>query len=95
MFDLEIDNLRLTLVNAAGHEHRVASIAERAMALLADRLDARAAKGAALAGRLNGQSRGMSLDLSNTSDEQAAEHVADACLNTLDVEAMTKRGRGI
>ena len=39
--NLDIDHLRLTFMNASGHEHRVASIAECAIALLAERVDER------------------------------------------------------
>jgi hypothetical protein len=41
--DLRIDRLRLVVRNAAGHEHRLASITERAAALLAHGVDARRA----------------------------------------------------
>lgn len=76
MPDLEIENLRLTFRNAAGHEHRIASIAERAMALLAERMEQRISAPAR-------PSAPAYLDLAKTGDEQAARIVADLCLDAL------------
>lgn len=78
MPDLEIENLRLTFRNAAGHEHRIASIAERAMALLAERIEEQGA----IRSRQIGDVR-PALDLARTGDEQAARIVADLCLDAL------------
>jgi hypothetical protein len=83
LFDLEIDHLRLTLLNGGGHEHRVASIAERAMALLADRMDERAVSGGMPADRKRIEAPSVRLDLNTASDEEAARQVAEACLDAL------------
>jgi len=85
MFHLEIENLRLTFRNASGHEHRVAPIAERAMALLAQRVEERWRSSAATRPQ---QAHGLdpsplSLDLGATGDEQAAGLIADLCLEAL------------
>lgn len=79
MFDLEIQNLRLTFRNAKGHEHRIAPIAERAMALLAERLEERAPHTAAPPN----PPPAVHLDLAATADEQAARQIADVCLEAL------------
>jgi len=79
MFDLEIQNLRLTVRNAQGHEHRIASIAERAMALVAERADDRWRSSAASAQ----QPSAVHLDLGTIGDEQAARMIADVCLSVL------------
>lgn len=76
MPDLDIANLRLTFRNSAGHEHRIASIAERAMALVAERMEQRVATPSR-------QSAPAQLDLARTGDEQAARIVADMCLKAL------------
>lgn len=74
MFNLEIDRLRLTIRNMSGQEHRVAPIAERAMALLSERMGE----------RTNGRRpAGGNVDLSTLDDEQAASHIADLCLDAL------------
>ena len=76
MPDLDIANLRLTFRNAAGHEHRIASIAERAMALVAERMEQRVATPSR-------QPAPAQLDLARTGDEQAARIVADMCMEAL------------
>jgi len=80
MFDLEIQNLRLTIQNAQGHEHRLAPIAERAMALLAERADEHWRTAATRAGQ---PAAPLNLDLGHTGDEQAARLIADMCLEAL------------
>jgi hypothetical protein len=79
MPDLEIESLRLTFRNATGHEHRIASIAERAMALLAERMEERRSM-PPIADLRPAPAR---LDLAATGDEQAARVVADLCLEAL------------
>ena len=86
MFDLKIEQLRLNIQKAAGHEYRLQPIALRALVLLAERLDGPNGIGAsALSGRqldtLNAEPLDLHLDL--ISDEQAAEGIATAWANAL------------
>ena len=85
MLDLKIDRLQLEINNAAGHEHRIAPIAERAAALLAERIDIQYRDGRArIDGNIGGiTARPINLDLTRTSDEHAAQTVADAWLDAL------------
>jgi hypothetical protein len=78
VFDLKIERLRLTIQNAAGHEHRIQPIAMRALELLAHQLDG-------LSGRQLDTltARPIDLNLSHVSDEQAAEGIANAWANAL------------
>ncbi len=80
MSDLEIQHLRLTFRNAQGHEHRIAPIAERAMAMLAERMDERARRAASAP---PDSAPPVQVDLTTTGDEQAARQIADACLDAL------------
>jgi hypothetical protein len=86
MLDVKIEQLRLNIEDGTGHEHRLRPIALRAVALLADRLDARMAEGRQ---KTSGQEREslrvppVSLNLNGMSDEQAAGAIADALLETL------------
>jgi hypothetical protein len=85
MLDLKIDCLQLEINNAAGHEHRIGAIAERAAAMLAEHIDIQYRDGRA---RLEGDGGGITarpinLDLNRTSDEHAARVVADAWLDAL------------
>ena len=83
MFDLKIERLRLTIQNAAGHEHRIQPIALRALVLLAQRLDGPNTN--VLSGRqFDDLTAGpIELDLSHVSDEQAAEGIARTWANSL------------
>jgi hypothetical protein len=86
MLELKIDHLNLNMENAAGHEHRVRPVAERAVALLSNRLEARwAVEGwaprAAELDHLDIQP--LSLNLNGVSDEQAAQAIADALFDAL------------
>jgi hypothetical protein len=86
MFDLKIEQLRLNIKNAAGHEHRIPPIALRAVTLLASHLDGPSGSGlTALSGRqLNAlNAEPIDLELSNVSDEQAAEGIARTWANAL------------
>jgi len=89
MVDFRIERLQLRIENAAGHEHRIHSIAMRAAAILADRLQERLATGASAPdpAAIDGLSaHPVSLNLNGMSDEQAAGGVAAAWL-----EAVTLR----
>lgn len=83
MFDLKIERLRLTIQNAAGHEHRIQPIALRALVLLAHQLDGPNTN--VLSGRqldaLTAQP--IDLNLNHMSDEQAAEGIARSWANSL------------
>lgn len=86
MIDFKIDLLNLSLEDAAGHEHRVRPIAARAAALFAARLDERWADkepgaGSQTIDALNAPL--VSLNLSEMSDEQAADRIANAWLEVV------------
>jgi len=83
MTELTIDLLKLNLENGAGHEHRVGPITERAVGLLTEKLGIyleSSTSRSALFKTLNGAA---DLNLSATSDEQAAQVIADAWLQAL------------
>jgi hypothetical protein len=89
MPDVTIDQLHLSVDNAAGHEHRIGPIAERAVTILARRWSERFAPGAGLPeslviGDLNAQP--VFLDLGQISDEQSSERIAGALLEALGLE---------
>jgi hypothetical protein len=83
VFDLKIERLRLTIRNAAGHEHRIQPIALRALALLADQLDG--PNMSVVSGRQFDAltARPIDLNLSEVSDEQAAAGIASVWANAL------------
>jgi hypothetical protein len=86
MTDLKIERLRLNIANVAGHEHRLQSIALRAVTLLAAHLDGpQGIGGRAHSGRqwdaLN--TGPIDLQLNLMSDDQAAEGLAAAWVNAL------------
>lgn len=85
MLDLKIERLKIEINNAAGHEHRMGGIAERAAALFAQQIDIRYGEGNAYPARdvavVSG--RPVDLDLSRTSDEYAARSIAGAWLDAL------------
>jgi hypothetical protein len=80
--DLRIDLLRLDLISAAGHEHRIEPIALRAATLLAERLAARAAAGVHREPQAIDAvtAPAASIDMARTSDAEAADQIADAWL---------------
>jgi len=80
---LQIDQLRLTLLNAAGHEHRISLIATRAAELLAGRIEKRPALGNPAFGNHEKASASLNLNLDAADDEQAAIAIADACLEAI------------
>jgi hypothetical protein len=84
MLDLKIDRLELKINNAAGHEHRIGPIAERAAALLAEHIDILYHDGRAhLEGAGTITARPIDVDLNRTSDEHAARVIADGWLDAL------------
>lgn len=84
MPELTIDLLKLNFENAAGHEHRIGPITERAVALFTQRaaisLES-SAPGPVMFESLN--ENPANLDLNSTSDEQAAHVIADAWFQIL------------
>lgn len=83
--DFNIDRLRLEIGNAAGHEHRIQPIALRAAEVLAARLQQQyAGDGRTPSAKLDTVSApSVNLDLSRTSDEQAANKIVRAWLAAL------------
>jgi hypothetical protein len=85
MADLDIRSLSLNIENASGCEHRVQTIAARAAALFATWLDERVAdSGPSASVSVESLSAlPVSLNLSSTSDEQAANDIANAWLEAV------------
>jgi hypothetical protein len=86
MTDLSIDVLRLDLGGATGHEHRLATVAARALERLAERLgqrwpDTYRAGGTAVVEALSVHAE--PIDWERTSDDEAARRVADALFEAL------------
>ena len=86
--ELRIECLRLEIADATGHEHRIQPIAQRAAKLLTEWLEQQQA--ASGGGRASAEiesvsAPAMSLDLSRTSDEQAANDIAAAWLDAVAV----------
>ena len=86
MLDLRIDQLRLQIDAAPGQAYRVGPIAERALAVLAERLHERLVA----ADRVPGSesideihAAPVRLDLSTMSDRQAADAIAATLLEAL------------
>jgi hypothetical protein len=81
---LRIELLRLTIRNAAGHEHRLRPITARAAAILAEGLDTRRTSGPpAPAGALALVAAPVRVDLARMSDAAAARAIASAWLAAL------------
>jgi Tfp pilus assembly protein PilV len=79
-----IECLRLEINNAAGHEHRIQPIALRAAEVLAARLEQQYAGAGRKSARLDTVSApAVNVDLSRTSNEQAANSIAGAWLAAL------------
>ena len=85
MLDLKIERLRIEIAHAAGHEHRIGEITERATALFAEQIEIRYGGAQTYPDRTlqSVSARPVNLDLSRTSDEQAAHSIADAWLDAL------------
>ncbi len=89
MANVNIDRLNLTIENARGHEHRVAPIARHAADIFTTRLDEQLKS----AGRqpsstdLDALSASpLRFDLRSMSDAQAANAIADAWLNAVQLK---------
>ncbi len=79
--DLRIELLRLTIHNAAGHEHRLGPIAARAAAILAERLDARRTSGPPVpTGPTPLAAAPARVDLARMSNDAVAHEIAGAWL---------------
>ena len=86
VLDLRIDQLRLQIDAAAGQAYRVGPIAERAMAVLAERLHERltAADRMPRSGSIDEmRTATVRLDLKTMSDRQAADAIAATLLEAL------------
>jgi hypothetical protein len=84
MVNLTIDSLQLQVQKAAGHEHRLHGIAQRAASILGQRLSERyrTAEEAPDALHLDVVTAPvLQLDLNHISDDEAAGHVANAWLD--------------
>ena len=82
MLDLKIDCLRLNIENAAGHEHRIQPITERAMSILAERWT-EAGSGGGSQDIENLSAPPIDLNLGSMSNEQAAQAIAGAIVEGL------------
>lgn len=84
-FDFTIDCLRFEIHNAAGYEHRIQPIALRAAEILAAELGQQyaGARSKRYSRRDAVSAPSVNLDLSRTSDEQAANLIARGWLATL------------
>jgi len=82
MLDLEISQLSISIENAVGHEHRIHPIALRAGQILAQRIEEKYGEDgtAAAVDRAELTGGDIQLDLSRTSNEQAAQAIAAAWL---------------
>lgn len=80
MLNWNIDHLRLEIIDASGHEHRISGIAKRATELLGERIDILYGNQRASASRQIGaiSAQPVRLDLNRTTDEHAAHSIADA-----------------
>jgi hypothetical protein len=86
MLDFQISRLALAFENSSGHEHRIQPIALRAATILGERLSERYRTTDRAPRTLHVDAMSapaLSLDLNNTSDEQAAGQIADAWLEAL------------
>jgi hypothetical protein len=86
MLDLKVDLLTLSIVDAAGHEHRIQPIAARAAALFAERLEGSWGNNSAPRGAAALESVAASpldLHLGGMSDQEAANEIANAWLEAL------------
>jgi hypothetical protein len=82
MLDVKIDCLRINVENAAGHEHRIRPIAQRAAQIFAGRLGE-------YVGSYNTEelrAASVGLDLGASTDEGAARVIADAWLDALAIK---------
>jgi hypothetical protein len=86
MTDLKVDVLRLDLGALAGHEHRLAPVAARALELLAELLDQRWPDTYRVSGTSVVEAllvHGEPIEWDRSSDEQAAREVADTLFEAI------------
>jgi hypothetical protein len=82
MIELNIDRLRLSIEDAGGQQHRLQPIVRSAVASLGNRLRERGASGLeASVGSLSVPRLALNLDA--MTNEQAADAIANACLEVL------------
>ncbi len=81
MAHFQIDQLRLNIQNAAGHEHRIQEITERAVSLFARRWADAGGKDSLEIESLTLPP--VDLNLGNMSDEQASQAIAGALFEGL------------
>jgi hypothetical protein len=77
VLDLKIERLRLNVHDVGGQSHRLKSIAERAVALVADRLSG---DGNAPAKHRDDSGNEVRIDLGRMTNEQVAERLADSLM---------------
>lgn len=85
MIDLSIERLNLQIVNAAGHEHRIQTIAAMAMAMIGEEL---VELGRSATSKETMQvdamtAEPMSLDMQRTDDAACARAMADSVLTKI------------
>jgi hypothetical protein len=84
--ELRIELLNLDISDAAGHEHRIQPIAQRTADVLASLLEEQASGAGRESAEIESVSApAVSLDLGRTTDQQAANEIAAACLDALAV----------
>jgi hypothetical protein len=84
MIDLSIDRLNVQIIGAAGHEHRVHAISQRAAVLLAQRLDELRLDTPASETAIPAVAAApVPLDLARKDDETCAFLLADSMLNAV------------
>ena len=81
MLELKIEQLHLHIENAAGHEHRIQNIVQRATELFSARVSERSGYQSLQLGSLVAQP--ANINLSEMSDEEAADLIARAWLDAL------------
>lgn len=91
MLDLSIDSLALKITDAAGHEHRIRPIAQRAAAIFAERVEVYYGEQAGVSGSKNVSdvsAAPVNVDLHTMTDEHAAQIIARSWLEALKMKLM-------
>lgn len=86
MQDFNVDLLSLSFGNVHGHEHRIRTIAARAAAIFAERVEVYCEQdpGASSSRNLERISAApLSVDLTSMTDEQAAQRIAKSWLDAM------------
>jgi len=81
--DLQIDLLKLNIVTALEQQHRIQPIALRAATILAERIEQHLAAGAAPRAIDAMVAPALTVDMNRTSDNDAADSIADALFTAL------------